>query len=190
MEVRQSSFKVKAEPVASHYGIPPRPGAILFLKSDHQLIYGDGYNWLDIGPGADKKAALALAVTTPFDIPFVAGVEQQVTFYQDIIYNYKSRFKASGGNLVEIVDNFDVDFWVEYCISCDTPGATLTIESRYNGYSESRDVWLDAKGQRETLQDYTIFTASPLKDWTVWAKADRDCVVKVCTVKMGFHERT
>jgi len=184
-----AGFKIQAEPIESHYGIPPKPGAIMFLESDNQLIYGDGYNWLDIGPGADAKAAIALLVETPFVVPFVAGVEKQVPFFDTEIYNYRNKFHVDGDELT-ITDSFDVDFYAEYHLKCDTPDVVVTMEQRYNGWSESKTVDLHTKGAEISGQSFAIFTAQPAKKWTVWAKASKDCNVTVCCVKIGFHERT
>lgn len=186
---RNSSFKVRAEPVATHYGIPPRPGAIMFLESDHQLIFGDGYNWLDLGPGSDVKAAIALAVQTPFQIPFVAGVEQQCKFYDTVIYNYRNKF-VTDTDEVSVLGHFDVDMWCEYTLQSDCPGTVVTVTARYNGFGAEEVIKLETKDIPQIVQSYDIFTADPAMRWKVFAKTDRDCILTVRDVKLGFHERT
>ena len=189
-EIRDSSFKVQAEVVESHFGIPPERGAILFLASDHQLIYGDGYNWLDIGPGSDIKSAVALELQTGYSLPFVAGVEQQVTFYDAEIYNYLTKFNPSGGDQITISAAFDIDYYAEYCLKSDVQNVLLTVTQKYNGQEDARDIRLVQKDKRRKIQGYGIFTAAPADVWTVWATTDKDCTMTVCDIKLGMHERT
>jgi len=187
---RDSSFKVKAEVVASHFGVVPEAGAILFLQSDYKLIYGDGYNWLDMGPGSEDKAAVALELQTGYSLPFVAGVEQQVTFYDAEIYNYLTKFNPSGGDQVTISAGFDIDYYAEYCLSSDVQDVALTITQKYNGTEAARTIQLVQKNHMQMVQGFGIFTAAPADVWTVWAKTDKNCTLSVCNVKLGMHERT
>jgi len=189
-EIRSTSFKLQAEVVDSHFGIPPDRGAILFLRSDHQLIYGDGYNWLDIGPGAEIKSAIALELKAGYSIPFVAGVEQQVTFYDTEIYNYLSKFKASDGNKLKIQGSFGVDYYAEYCIKSSEQNTLLTVTQKYDGFEASREIHLVEKDKERVVQGYGIFTATPADNWTVWAKTDKNCIMSTCYIKLGMHERT
>lgn len=186
---RNSSFKVRAEAVDTHYGIPPRPGAIMFLRSDHKLIYGDGYNWLDLGPGDDQKAAIALAVLNPFQIDFAAGVEQQCSFYDNVIYEYQDKF-VPGPDQLTILGHFGIDMWCEYTLQADCPGTVVTIMARYNGFDSEEVVKLETKDLPQIVQSYAQFTADPAERWKVFAKTDRNCKITVRDVKLGFHERT
>ena len=189
-ERRSSTFKIQAEVVESHFGIPPRQGAILFLESDNQLIYGDGYNWLDIGPGANIKAAIALELKAAYSIPFVAGVEQMVTFYDSEIYNYIKAFNPSGGDTIKILGSFGVDYYAEYCIKSSEQNTLLTVTQRYNGLETSREILLVEKERERVVQGYGTFTANPSNNWHVWAKTDKNCTMSVCKIKLGMHERT
>jgi len=189
-ERRSSTFKIQAEVVESHFGIPPDRGAILFLASDHQLIYGDGYNWLDIGPGADIKSAVALELQTGYSLSFVAGVEQQVPFYDAQIYNYLNKFRPSDGNQIKIQGSFGVDYYAEYCIKSSEPNTLLTVTQKYNGVELSREILLVEADEERKIQGYGIFTANPADNWKVWAKTDKNCTMSVCYIKLGMHERT
>ena len=189
-EIRVSHFKVQAEKVESHFGIPPKQGAILYLESDRQLIYGDGYNWLDIGPGADIKAAVAVELVSGYSLPFKAGVEKKVTFYDTEIYNYLNKFVPSSGSQIKILGQFGVDYYAEYCIMSDVQGTSLTVIQRYNGMEVSREIELVEKDEHKTVQGYGTFEATPSNNWEVWAKTDRDCTLTACFIKLGMHERT
>lgn len=187
---RDSSFKVKAEAVDSHFGVVPEPGALLYLKSDFKMIYADGYNWLDMGPGSQDKAAVAVELKTGYSLSFVAGVEKQVTFYDAQIYNYLTRFNPSGGNGISISAAFDVDYYAEYCLAADVQDVELTVTQKYNGTQMPRTIKLIQMNKFQTIQGFGIFTSVPPNTWTVWVKTNKNCTVSVDTIKLGMHERT
>jgi len=189
VEIRGSSFKIQAEVVESHFGIPPERGAILYLASDHQLIYGDGYNWLDIGPGANIKSAVAVDLQTGYSLSFVAGIEQVVPFYDTGIYNYLNKFVPSSGNQIKILGHFEVDYYAEYCIKSDVENTLLTVTQKYNGKEMAREVLLVEQDAERVVQGYGIFTANPSDNWKVWAKTDKNCTMSTCYIKLGMHER-
>lgn len=186
----ESTFKVKASIVDTHFGIPPERGALLFLETDHKLIYGDGYNWMDLGPGSDLKDAVALERVNPLTIPMVAGVEQQVSFYDLVVYIYGKTIIPSGGNEVNIKAAMDVDLSAEYCVKTDTPNVAVTVTQRYNGVEVSRVLDLVHVNEGNTIQEFNILTTSPADTFTAWAKANKDCIVTLCNARIGLHERT
>lgn len=187
---RSSQFKVRAEEVESHFGIPPKEGALLYLKSDYQLIYGDGYNWLDIGPGANKKAAVALELKSNYSGSFVAGVEQQMNFYDTEIYNYLAKFVPIGGNQIKITAAFGVDYYAEYSVSADVSNVVLTVVQKYDGLIRERIIPMVEKNTPQMVQAFGTFIASPSHLWRVFAKTDKNCTITSHYLKIGMHERT
>lgn len=132
-----SSFKVKVESVDSHEGILPEAGAILFHAGDNTLIYGDGFNWLNISPGT-QKSALALALTAIVINSLVGGVEStQRKFFNTVPYNLQSGFTPAAvpnpGDTITINEDMTFDWSSVFTITSTVANHNVNIWINRNG---------------------------------------------------------
>ena len=130
--IRNSAFKVKAETVQSHEGIMPEKGALLFCEENSCLVYGDGFNWLRLGPESAVKSALALALNTPQIEPCVGGVEEQAVFYDTVVYNLGTAFTPAGGNQITMNKDMVYDFSADILVSADVSNVDYILHTYLN----------------------------------------------------------
>lgn len=185
-----SAFKVKASTVQSHAGIKPEKGAILFHEGDNVLIYGDGFNWLNLG-GAVAKSALATSLLTPVTVPRVAGVPGISVLYDTVIYNLESGFTPALGNQVTFNKDMTFDFSADFEVSADVPQVTFILRTYLDAVLVSTREYLT--GQSNVHLPILVLGSIPVLNTqvlTLEIEVNKTCNFTTQFANMGFHEQT
>ena len=129
-----SSFKIKASVVDDDDGLIPEAGSLIFDKSQNTLTFGDGFNFLPLGPGAATKDATATRLATPGSQVLVALTPvTPIDVYDTIVYTIGTTVTPTLGTTYTLTADGIIDISNDFTLQSDSPNTTLTIEVLVDG---------------------------------------------------------
>jgi len=187
-----SSFKIKCSVHASHLGVVPEKGAMMFIESENTIVIGDGFNWLPIGPQAATKDAIAIRAAAPIVNAVVAATPlAPIDFFDTVVYQVGTDITATPDNTINFAAAYNIDFASQFQISADVANVSLTWEILLGGVSSfSRSVELKSAGtyyQQSVVGGLVI--AAPVA-LTARFTSDKTCNLTIINGNYGCHEIT
>jgi hypothetical protein len=186
-----TSYKLKAGLVEDDSGLTPEAGAIIFDKSQNTLIFGDGFNFLPLGPGATSKDAAATKLNTPGSQVLVAATPvAPITVYDTIVYTIGTTVTPTLGTTYTLTADGVIDVSNDFALQSSAVNTTVTIEVLVNGTPQaSRVVNMAALSniyQNAWVNNLSITNGDVI---TYRFTSDKNATITLHGVNIGIHYR-
>lgn len=185
---KRTSFKIQAGAVDNDAGLFPEEGAIIFDRSLNDLVAGDGFNWIGLGPQSPVDA-LAVKLVTPIVQPVSTSPVLPVTFFDTVVYQVGAGIVPTIGDTITMADTYHIDTASDFTLTTDKPNTELLVEWMVNGVLEhTRIISMQSALQIYQAAWVNQIQAATGEVFTLRFTANKVANITIIAVNIGVHE--